>query len=75
MDQSTATLTMVRTECCQGYKEFGRRCSLCPHRPENRAAVLNYKRESLCGLGCKLARGQDCAITPPSTKDVTPALA
>jgi len=61
MDEQTCTLTMVRTECCEGYKHFGRRCSICPHRPENREAVLHYKRESLTGLGCKLACSGECA--------------
>jgi hypothetical protein len=53
-DVRDSTLTMVRTECCEGYKEFGRRCSICPKRPENREAVLEYRRESMTGLGCNL---------------------
>lgn len=38
-----STLTMVRTVCCEGHQIHGKRCSLCPHRPENREAVENYK--------------------------------
>ncbi len=37
------TLTMVRTECCEGYKTYGKRCSLCPNRPENRQALEAYR--------------------------------
>jgi hypothetical protein len=73
MDESTTTLTMVRTECCRGYQQFGRRCSICPNRPENRQAVLNYKRESLCGLGCKLACSEDRGMISPSAENLKPA--
>ena len=38
-----STLTMVRTVCCEGHQIHGKRCSLCPHRPENREAIENYK--------------------------------
>jgi len=38
-----STLVMVRTVCCEGYKTFGKRCSLCPHRLENQEALENYK--------------------------------
>lgn len=38
-----ATVTMVRTVCCQGYLTFGKRCSLCPHRAENQQAIEEYK--------------------------------
>ena len=38
-----STLVMMRTVCCEGYKTFGKRCSLCPHRLENQEAVENYK--------------------------------
>lgn len=38
-----STLTMVRTVCCEGYQIHGKRCSLCPHRPENQEALENYK--------------------------------
>lgn len=38
-----STLTMVRTVCCDGYQTCGKRCSLCPHRPENQAAIEAYK--------------------------------
>jgi len=34
---------MVRTVCCEGYKTFGKRCELCPHRPENRQAIEEYQ--------------------------------
>lgn len=37
------TFLMVRTVCCESYKQHGRRCEICPHRPENRQAVLDYK--------------------------------
>lgn len=50
-----ATLTMVRTACCEGYKQYGYRCSMCPNRPENKAAVLAYQKDSVPGLGCNLA--------------------
>ena len=39
----TSTITMIRTVCCEGVKTHGKRCSLCPHRQENREAVENYK--------------------------------
>ncbi len=38
-----STLTMVKTVCCEGYKTYGKRCSLCPHRPENQAALEAYR--------------------------------
>ena len=41
------TLRMVRTTCCEGYKTHGKRCSLCPNRPENRQAVENYRVASI----------------------------
>ena len=47
-----STLVMTRTVCCEAYKQFGRRCGICPHRPENRQAVANYLQESSSGLGC-----------------------
>jgi hypothetical protein len=40
-----AALIMVRTVCCETYKECGSRCSICPHRKENQEAVEAYKRE------------------------------
>jgi hypothetical protein len=47
-----ATLTMVKTVCCESYKNCGKRCSLCPHRPENQEALEAYRaatrRYSLC---------------------------
>jgi hypothetical protein len=62
-----STLTMVRTQCCQGYKQFGERCSICPNRPENRAAVAEYKRESKTGLGCRGSEcSRDCEAKHPS---------
>ena len=41
-----AKLVMVRSTCCESYKECGTRCSVCPNRPENQAAVEAQKRES-----------------------------
>lgn len=38
-----STLTMVKTVCCEGYKNCGKRCSLCPHRPENQEALEAYR--------------------------------
>jgi hypothetical protein len=35
---------MVRTICCESYKICGRRCSLCPGRVENQAAILRYQQ-------------------------------
>lgn len=26
----------LRTKCCESYKIYGVRCSVCPNRPENR---------------------------------------
>jgi len=47
-----STLTMVKTVCCEGFKNCGKRCSLCPHRPENREALEAYRAavrtRSLC---------------------------
>lgn len=34
-----AKLVMVRSTCCESYKECGTRCSVCPNRPENQEAV------------------------------------
>lgn len=39
------TLVMVRTECCQTYKQTGERCAICPNRPENKASVQQYLSE------------------------------
>lgn len=61
------TLTMMRTECCGTYKQCGKRCSICPNRPENREAVLRYKRECVTGLGCQLACEQECGMKHPSS--------
>jgi hypothetical protein len=41
-----ASIVMVRTVCCESYKEFGRRCSLCPHRPENQQALREFQSEA-----------------------------
>lgn len=38
------TLVMVRTVCCQTYKQTGERCSICPNRPENKDSVQEYLR-------------------------------
>lgn len=62
-DKLMATLIMVRTQCCEAYKQFGQRCEICPNRPENREAVLRYKRESVAGLGCNVARPVTCGGT------------
>lgn len=61
-----STLTMVRTQCCQGYKQFGQRCSICPNRPENREAVAKFKRECASGLGCQLDCERECGMKHPS---------
>jgi len=61
-DQCQATLIMVRTRCCEGYKTFGTRCAICPNRPENRDNVLKYREESRAGLGC----GPACTAIHPS---------
>jgi hypothetical protein len=55
------SLIMVRTVCCEGYKECGRRCAICPNRPENRAAVLAY-RKCASEFGCKLRCSDECAL-------------
>ena len=59
-------LVMTRTVCCQAYKQCGRRCGICPNRPENREAVANYLQESASGLGCNRARCSDCVLQHPS---------
>jgi len=38
-----STLVMVKTVCCESFKICGKRCSLCPHRPENREALEAYR--------------------------------
>jgi len=60
------TLIMVRTKCCEGYKQFGQRCSICPNRPENRQAVVDYLRNSQVGLGCRGGCGEGCCGKHPS---------
>jgi hypothetical protein len=50
---------MVRTVCCEGYKQFGQRCQICPNRPENRQAAREYKEN-------KLPRFARCGISHPS---------
>lgn len=60
IDQTAATLIMVRTQCCEGYKTFGTRCAICPNRPENREAVQAFKRDSRAGLGCRIACSGGC---------------
>jgi hypothetical protein len=45
------TLTLMRTICCEAYRECGRRCAICPNRPENRAAVLRMKQQTPRGFG------------------------
>jgi hypothetical protein len=61
-----STLTMVRTACCEACKQGRPRCSICPNRPENRAAVLKYKSESGSSLGCNLEQFQGCHLKHPS---------
>lgn len=47
-----STLVMVRTVCCESYKEFGKRCGICPMRPENQAALSQYQQAVNCeGFG------------------------
>lgn len=53
------TLIMVRTVCCEGYKQFGQRCLICPNRPENRQAVRDYKE-------CKLTSLHGSGLSHPS---------
>ena len=65
------TLIMVRTQCCEAHRNCGQRCAICPNRPENRAAVLRYRQESACGLGCNrftasLLKFLSCAATTES---------
>lgn len=43
--KTVAALIMVRTVCCETYKDCGTRCAICPHRKENQEAVEAYKRE------------------------------
>jgi len=40
-----STLVMVRTVCCETYKCSGTRCSICPHRPENKEALQQYQSQ------------------------------
>jgi hypothetical protein len=57
-----STLVMVKTVCCESYKECGKRCSLCPHRPENRANVARYQSGLAAGgLGRRLRNISDAA--------------
>jgi len=68
--QATLSLTMVRTICCEAYKQCGRRCAICPNRPENRQAVVDYKqaklmKNNLAGF-CKGESCQDCRVEPLS---------
>jgi len=65
-----ATLTMVKTVCCEGYKNCGKRCSLCPHRPENQAALEAYRAAartcSLCS-GAALCGAADASANRSSS--------
>jgi hypothetical protein len=63
-----STLLMVKTVCCEAYKECGKRCSLCPHLPENRANVARYQRAAAEGLGRRLRDISDAAR--PASSDV-----
>jgi len=49
------TLVMVRTVCCEGYKQYGQRCAICPNRPENRQAVRDFKERQLAGFRARLS--------------------
>lgn len=60
--KSPSTLVMVRTVCCEGYKQCGRRCAICPNRPENRAAVENY-RHAVADFACSCDCSEDCSET------------
>lgn len=61
MSGEADTFIMVRTVCCEGYKQHGRRCEICPNRPENRQAVLHQS----CGPG----RLHGLGISHPSAKE------
>jgi len=60
-----ATLTMMRTVCCEAHKQCGRRCAICPNRPENQEALLNYKQNVRSGFA-RLAYS-DCEISRDGT--------
>jgi len=57
-----ASFTLTRTVCCEGYKQCGRRYEICPNRPENRAAVLQFKQD----MGCRLPCLRECGLKHPS---------
>ena len=60
---SMSSITMVRTVCCESYKEFGRRCSLCPHRPENQQALREFQ--------CEVANARRaCSLSTQSTPEM-----
>jgi len=69
MDKSAETLTLVRTVCCESYKQCGRRCAICPHRPENREALRSY-RQCAADFACELGSCHASGAAP-----VEPALA
>lgn len=71
---TTATLTMVRTVCCEAHKHFGERCSICPNRPENRAAVLKFQAECRMGFGRKVhcPEGEDCSMCESESVAASP---
>jgi len=67
VSSQTSTLIMVKTVCCESYKECGKRCSLCPDRPENRANVARYQRALAGeGLGRRLKGISDAARSAAS---------
>lgn len=67
-----ATLTMVKTVCCEGFKNCGKRCSLCPHRPENQEALEAYRAAtrtcSLCSDVAMCGAASDSANLSSSNR-------
>lgn len=59
------TFIMVRTVCCEGYKQCGNRCAICPNRPENRQAVRDYKER-------EMGRLHSLGISHPSASEYPP---
>jgi hypothetical protein len=43
-DRPAGSFVMVRTTCCETFKETGVRCSVCPHRAENMVAAREFER-------------------------------
>ncbi len=63
-DSTMATLIMMRTQCCEAFKECGRRCSICPNRPENRQALLEYQAACRPGFGSNQGEPRAEAVYP-----------